>query len=77
MVQVKIFRVEGEILSPNYKTKFSKDVRATKPENALTKVYAAFGSHHRIKRVHIKISSIKEITLEETNNSFIRALSEG
>jgi large subunit ribosomal protein LX len=75
MVEVKIFRVEGEILSPNYRTTFSKDVRALKPEHAVEKVYMELGSQHRVKRVHMKLHSIKEITEEETENLLIRDLS--
>ena len=77
MVEVKIFRVEGKILSPNYKTAFSKDVRALKPEDAVEKVYVELGSQHRVKRVHMKVTSIEEITVEETEDPIIRALSEG
>jgi large subunit ribosomal protein LX len=75
MVEVKIFRVEGEILSPNYRTTFSKDVRALKPEHAVEKVYMELGSQHRVKRVHMKLHSIKEITGEETKDLLIRDLS--
>lgn len=76
MVEVKIFRVEGEILSPNYRTTFSKDVRALKPEHAVEKVYMELGSQHRVKRVHMKLHSIKEITREETEDLLIRDLSQ-
>jgi large subunit ribosomal protein LX len=75
MVEVKIFRVEGEILSPNYRTTFAKDVRALKPEHAVEKVYMELGSQHRVKRVHMKLHSIKEITEEETEDLLIRDLS--
>jgi len=75
MVEVKIFRVEGEILSPNYRTTFSKDVRAVRPEHAVEKVYMELGSQHKVKRVHMKLHSIKEITGEETEDLLIRDLS--
>jgi large subunit ribosomal protein LX len=75
MVEVKIFRVEGEILSPNYRTTFSKDVRALRPEHAVEKVYMELGSQHKVKRVHMKLHSIKEITVEETEDLLIRDLS--
>ena len=77
MVEVKIFRVDGEILSPNYRTTFSKDVRALRPEHAVEKVYMELGSHHRVKRVHMKLHSIQEITEEETEDPVIRDLSRG
>lgn len=75
-MHVKIFRVEGEVHSPNYHTKFLKDVRALKPENAIEKLYKEFGSQHRVKRIHMKVTSIKEITVDETEDSVIKALHE-
>lgn len=77
MVDVKIFRVDGEILSPNYRTTFSKDVRALKPEHAVEKVYMELGSQHRVKRVHMKLHSVQEITEEDTEDPVIRDLSRG
>jgi len=77
MAEVKIFRVKGEILSPSYKTTFSKDVRALKREDAAEKVYVELGSQHKVKRVHIKITSTEEITAEETKDAVIRGLSGG
>lgn len=77
MSDVKLFRVEGEILSPNYTTTFSKDIRALKPEHAVEKVFTEFGSQHRVKRVHIKLTSVEEITVNETEDVMIRDLSRG
>lgn len=77
MAEVKIFRVKGELLIPNYKTRFSKDIRALKPEDAVEKIYDELGSQHKVKRVHIKIISIEEIKAEETEDAVIRTLSEG
>jgi len=77
MGDVKIFRVAGEILSPNYTTTFSKDIRALKPEHAVERVFTALGSQHRVKRVHIKLTSVVEITVDETEDVIIRDLSRG
>ncbi len=77
MVDVKIFRVDGEILSPNYRTTFSKDVRALRPEHAVEKVYMEFGSQHRVKRIHMKLHSVQEISREDTEDPVIRDLSRG
>ncbi len=77
MVDVKIFRVDGEILSPNYRTTFSKDVRALRPEHAVEKVYMELGSQHRVKRVHMKLHSVQEISREDTEDPVIRDLSRG
>ena len=73
---MKIFRVEGAIKKPGYVMPFSKDVRALKREDAVEKVYANLGSQHRAKRFHVKIASVKEVSLEETKDTIIRELSE-
>ena len=75
MTTVKIFRVRGRILKPGYKTVFSKDVRTLKPEDAIEKVCMLLGGQHHVKRIHLKIDSVKEILSADTNNPLIRALS--
>lgn len=75
-MRVKIFRVEGTIHSPSYQTNFLKDVRAVKPEDAIEKIYMELGSQHRVKRIHLKVLSIKEISVDETEDSVIKALDE-
>jgi large subunit ribosomal protein LX len=77
MGDVKLFRVEGEILSPTYVTTFSKDLRAVKPDDAVEQVFTVLGSQHRVKRVHIKVTSVAEITVDETEDMIIRDLSRG
>ena len=75
-MQVKIFSVEGTIQSPSYQTHFVKDLRALKPEDAIEKIYMDLGSQHRVKRIHIKVNAVKEISVDETEDSVIKALSE-
>jgi len=75
MSEVKVFRIKGRVVKPNYKTEFSKEIRATTPEAAVEKIYASFGSQHRVKRVHIRVESVQEITPEETTDASIRQLS--
>ncbi len=77
MGDVKIFRVAGEICSPNYTTTFAKDIRAVKPEHAVEQVFTALGSQHRVKRVHITVTSVEEITVDQTEDVMIRDLSRG
>ena len=76
MSEVKIFRIKGRIVKPNYNTEFSKEIRATTPEAAVEKIYTSFGSQHRVKRVHIRVESIQEIAPEESTDTLIRQLSE-
>lgn len=75
MSEVKVFRITGRIVKPNFKTSFKKEVRALKAENAKEKIYQEFGSRHRAKRFQIKISKIEEISPEEIKDPLIQKLS--
>ncbi len=78
MSEVKIFRVEGYMLISHdrYPTwqKFSKEVRALTKEQAIEYVYSILGSNHKLRRKHIKITSVKEISLDEVRDRRIAAL---
>jgi len=76
MEKTKIFKVTGKMEKPNLKTTFSKEVTALKPEDAMEKIYTDLGSRHRIKRYHIKIASIKEISIKETQSLNIKKMFE-
>ena len=71
---MKVFRVTGEIQKPNLKTPFKKEIVADKPEHATEKVYAELGSKHRVKRVHIRIADVTEVSAEEIENPLLRKL---
>ncbi len=77
-VSVKIYRVTGRMLISHDRLptwqKFSIEVRAVKPEDAVEKVLSELGSRHKLRRRHIKIEEIKEISLEEVKSPEIRAL---
>jgi len=72
-----VFRVTGEIVKPNLRTTFKKEVRALKPENAKEKVYMELGSKHRAKRFQIKISKIEEVQPQEIETPLIKKLTLG
>jgi large subunit ribosomal protein LX len=74
---LKVFRVTGEINKPNLQTSFAKEVVAAKPEHAVEKVYAEIGSQHRVKRFHIKISGVEEISPEEIENPILKKIVAG
>jgi len=61
MRDVKLFRIKGAILKPNYKTSFTRDIRGLNSHDVIEKIYAELGSHHHVKRVHISIHTIEEI----------------
>lgn len=75
MSEVRIFRVKGVLVKPGQKTPFVKELRSTTSEAALERIYADFGSQHRVKRFHVKISSIDEIKPEEAVNPVVRQMS--
>lgn len=72
-----MFRVTGEIVKPNLKTAFKKEIRALKPEDAKEKIYTELGSKHRAKRFQIKILKIEEIPPEEVETPLIKKLISG
>jgi len=74
---LKVFRVTGEILKPNLKTSFSKEIIAAKSEHAVEKVYAELGSKHRVKRFHIKIVNVEEIRPEQIENPLLKKMISG
>ena len=75
MSEVRIFRVKGVLIKPNQKTPFVKELRSTTSEAALERIYADFGSQHRVKRFHVKIDSIEEIEPKEARNPVVRQIS--
>jgi len=74
---LKVFRVTGEISKPNLKTPFAKEVVVAKPEHAIEKVYAEIGSKHRVKRHHIKMLKVEEISLDEIKNPVLKKIVAG
>jgi large subunit ribosomal protein LX len=76
-MSVKIYKIEGQIRKPHIKSRFSKELRAVNPEEAIEKVYAELGGQHGIKRVHLRIDAVRELGLDEVEDPVIRTLSEG
>jgi len=69
---MKVFKVTGEIGKPKLKTPFIKEVLADKSEHAVEKVYSEIGSKHRVKRCHIRIADVKEISSEEIGDPILK-----
>jgi large subunit ribosomal protein LX len=74
---MKVFKVTGEINKPKLKTPFVRELLAYKSEHAVEKVYAEIGSKHRVKRCHIKIANVKEISAEEIENPILKKIVTG
>lgn len=80
MSEVKVFRVSGRMMLshdrfPEWR-KFTVYVRALKKEHAIEKVYSDLGSRHKLKRYHIKIEEVREVSLEEVEDLNIIRLSQ-
>jgi len=77
---VKVYRVAGfALFSPDKLRKWQKfviEVRAVRKEDAVEKVLSDLGSRHKLKRSHIKIISVTEISPEEARSKFVRDLEE-
>ena len=73
MSEVKIFRITGRMLVSHDRfptwQKFTKEVRALTKEQALEKVYSILGSNHKLRRKHIVVEEVKEISPDEATRS--------
>ncbi|RLF24308.1 MAG: 50S ribosomal protein LX [Thermoprotei archaeon] len=76
MSEVRNFRVEGRMRIGDSWQKFAIEIRAIKPEHAIEKVYSELGSRHKLKRHHIKIERVVEVSPEELRNPYIKAFAE-
>jgi large subunit ribosomal protein LX len=74
---MKTFKVTGQINKPRLKTPFVRELLADKSEHAVEKVYAEIGSRHRVKRCHITISNVKEVSAEEIENPILKKIVSG
>jgi len=74
---MKAFKVTGEIHKPNLATPFVRELLADKSEHAVEKVYAEIGSRHRVKRCHIKITNVQQVSPEEIENSILKKIVTG
>jgi large subunit ribosomal protein LX len=77
MNKLKVFKVTGEIRKPKLKTPFTKEIMAAKPEHAVEKVYAEIGSKHRVKRCHMKIFKVEEVSPEAIEDPILKKLVTG
>ena len=75
MSTVKIYRIIGNYKKDHKKYLFRKEARALKEEDALEKILCQITSIG-IYRRQITIQEVKEITLAESQDYLIRALSE-
>ena len=66
MTEVKTFRITGEVKKPRTTIPFSLEIRATKEQEAIEKIYTDMGSRHKARRLEIKLKKIEELKTGET-----------
>lgn len=66
MTEVKTFRITGEVKKPRTTIPFSIEMRATKEQEAIEKIYTDMGSRHKARRLEIKLKKIEELKTGET-----------
>ena len=71
---MKVFKVTGKIYKPNLKTDFVREMLAEKPAHAEERVYAEIGSRHRVKRCHMKVTKVEEVSTEDIKNPILKKL---
>ena len=57
---MKNFEIKGTFRENKAEKKFSKTINALNENTAREKTLSIMGSKHKVKRIHIKIESIKE-----------------
>lgn len=65
MAEVKTFRITGEVKKPRTMIPFALELRATKEQEAIERVYAEMGSRHKARRLEIKLEKIEELKTSE------------
>lgn len=76
MREVKVYRVVGfmNLYRLGERRKFVIEVPALKAEHALERVLSELGSRHKLKRRHITIREVKEVSEEEVTREHVRKL---
>jgi large subunit ribosomal protein LX len=65
LAEVKTFRIAGEVKKPRTTIPFAVELKATKEQDAIDRVYADMGSRHKARRLEIKLEKIEELKTSE------------
>ena len=65
MIDVKTFRITGEVKKPRTLIPFALVMRATKEQEAIERVYAEVGSRHKARRLEIRLKKVEELKSED------------
>ena len=69
---MKAFLVRGTIKMTREWTKFTKEVAADSPENAIERVVSDFGSKHRLPRRLILVKDVTPLAPEQVTDAVVR-----
>jgi len=69
LVEVKTFRITGEVRKARATIPFDLEIRATKDQDAIERVYADLGSRHKARRLEIKLKKIEELKTRSTETA--------
>ena len=73
-MKVKAFRVSGVMRIKDSWQKFSVELTEVSEENAVERVYSLLGSRHKLKRAHIKVLEVRELSPDEVTDLRVRKL---
>ncbi|WP_054857950.1 50S ribosomal protein L18Ae [Vulcanisaeta sp. JCM 16159] len=73
-MSVRIYRIVGRMRVGMQWQRFSLELLATKPSEAVEIAYSELGSRHKLKRSMIKIEEVKEINKDEVKHTEILQL---
>lgn len=73
-MKTKIYRIQGRFTMGDQTQVFTKELKSLSKENIREKIYSEFGSKHGINRNQIDIEEINEISADEVNDPFVKAL---
>jgi len=59
--EVKTFKATGEVKKPRGSIPFSIEIRATKEQDAIERLYADLGSRHKARRLEIRLEKVEEL----------------
>jgi large subunit ribosomal protein LX len=65
LIDVKTFRITGEVKKPRTLIPFALVMRATKEQEAIERVYAEVGSRHKARRLEIRLKKVEELKSED------------
>nr|WP_048056872.1 50S ribosomal protein L18Ae [Vulcanisaeta moutnovskia] len=73
-MSIRIYKVVGRMRIGMQWQKFSLELIATKPSEAVEIAYSELGSRHKLKRSMIRIEDVKEISKDEIKRNDILQL---